>query len=354
MIMLHFYYSAASRLGEIQRHFLGRAFDAEGSREILLAVGGIAAIIGLIMLTIHFWPKKPYIPQDWITEAKAIRSLLTQALDRRTKFELQFASEGTTRRPALRCAGIALEGNELVLEASGLTTISERWAGRSIDCFFMLAEREGSHFHAFSAIISRINVARDMCFIRLKLPERVETRQKRSYLRIAPPAEYLLGAAIWRGLDIPEDEIRSNISLWAKPSLTLLPASREDFNVRDLSSGGLRLYLPRNMLSEEMEHIHVSTQFMLMLDLWDPDKNVRARYWMLCRMQSPTLDFETKGMDIGAQFLAWARPKEPGSSELLWLRLGPTGEVEPLGNWIMRRHLEYFRDAEQAEFKHTD
>jgi hypothetical protein len=27
-----------------------------------------------------------------------------------------------------------------------------------------------------------------------------------------------------------------------------------------------------------------------------------------------------------------------------WLRLPSSNEVEPIGNWIMRRHLEIFRD----------
>ena len=57
---------------------------------------------------------------------------------------------------------------------------------------------------------------------------------------------------------------------------------------------------------------------------------------------------KTKGMDIGAQFLAWAKPAESGGSNLVWLKLASSGEVEPLGNWIMRRHLEFFRESEQS------
>ena len=344
--MLDFCLAASSRLEEIQRHFLGRSFTLGVADETLFMAGGIAGVLVLGMLIAYLRPKKPYVPLDWVTDPVAIHNLLLHALNLRAKFELQFSSEDNSRRPALRCSGVDVEGNELVLEASGLTTFSEQWAGKSIDCFFMTTEREGNAFYVFSAIIATIRVTGDLCRIRLKLPERIELRQKRSCLRITPPNEYMLGAAIWRGLDMPEDDIRSDIARWAKPSLALLPSFREDFSVHDISSGGIRLRLPRHILAHEMEYIHISTQFILMLDLWDPDKVARARYWMLCRMQSPALDFETKGMDIGVQFLSWAKPKDAGSSELLWLRSGSSGEVEPLGNWIMRRHLEYFREAE--------
>lgn len=344
--MLDLSFTAASMLGEIQHHFLSRSFNMSSVKDILLIVGAVIGVLGLGMLVLHFRPKRAYVPHDWITDNKAVRRLLQGAIEQRGKFELQFASDNDTRRPALRASGVDIEGNNLVLEASGLTTLSEQWAGRSIDCFFMITRREGNLFYAFTATISSINVIREMCFIRLHLPDRIETRQKRSYLRIAPPAEYMLGAAIWRGLELPDDAIRNDISAWPKPSLVMLPAVREDFCIRDISSGGLRIHLPRHILAGEMDYVHVSTQFLLMLDLWDPDKSTRLRYWMLCRMQSPVLDFETKGMDLGVQFLAWAKPKDPGSSELLWLRLGSSGEVEPVGNWIMRRHLEDFRELD--------
>jgi hypothetical protein len=84
-----------------------------------------------------------------------------------------------------------------------------------------------------------------------------------------------------------------------------------------------------------------------MLDLWNPDKAQWLRFWVYCLMQSPVLDFETKGMDLGAQFMVWAKPAKNGDSALLWLKLASSGEVKPLGNWIMRRHLEYFREREQ-------
>lgn len=333
---------------EFQRHFLERTLNLEAVREPLLAVVAFVGAILVIMLIVHFRPRKKYVPKDWVVDPAAIREILSQALNQRSKMELHFAMEGESRRPALRCAGMRLDENTFLLEASGLATLSHQWEGRGAECFFMLRQKDNYVFYAFATSITDITEKTDHCLIRITLPEKLESRQKRSYLRITPPEEYMLGAALWRGEDMPEDAVRNDLALWAKPSRIWLPGTREDFSIRDISSGGLKLHLPRHILAEEMDSIHVSTQFIVMLDLWEPDKASRLRFWLLCRMQSPVLDFETKGMDIGAQFLAWAKPVENGGSSLLWLKLASSGEVEPLGNWIMRRHLEFFRESEQA------
>ncbi len=337
---------------EVQRFFLDRNFDLAAMKDALIILGSIVAL--LLLLILYFGIRnrnRPYVPQDWIVDFKEIRAVIQEGLDQRVKFELQFASQDGSRRPALRCAGVEIQNKILVLEATGLTSLSSRWAGRTVDCFFLLAGKEQNMFHAFTTTVDSIHVVKTLCFIRLLLPQKIESRQKRSYLRIIPPDEYLLGAAIWRGSDLPEEGARDTLAVWPRPSLVLLPATRVDFSVRDISSGGMRVHLPRQALAEEMPHINASNQVMLMLDLWDPDKMQRQRFWLLCRVQNPVLDFETRGMDLGLQFLAWAKPQETESgSSLVWLRLASSGEVEPLGNWIMRRHLDFFRETEQAAF----
>ena len=332
---------------EVQRHFLERTLNIGAAQEVLVTVGVLVGVLLLFLLFMHFKPKKPYIPQDWITDAAQIRNTLDTALTQRSKFELYFATGSDTRRPALRCSLQDVGTEDLLVEASGLTTLSSRWKGRAVSCFFMLRRQETYSFFAFTAIIRHIDITPHSCQLKLAIPTKIESRQKRSYLRITPPEEYMLGAALWRGLDVPEGTDRNDLARWAKPSRLWVPGTREDFSIYDISSGGMRLHLPRNILAEEMDFFHISNQFIVMLDLWEPDRAQRIRFWLLCRMQTPVLDFETKGIDIGTQFLAWAKPAESGGSNLTWLKLASSGEVEPLGNWIMLRHLEFFRESEQ-------
>ena len=85
-----------------------------------------------------------------------------------------------------------------------------------------------------------------------------------------------------------------------------------------------------------------------MLDLIEPDQNKLLRFWIQCRIQSVWFEHPSRDLYMGVQFLAWARPREhPGNgipSEIEWLRLPSSNEVEAIGNWIMRRHLELFRE----------
>lgn len=333
---------------EIQRHFIDRALNLNAIYELLVALGIVVGLILLIMLLLHFRPRKPYVPTDWITDKVHIANLLGMGISQRAKLELQFPVKEDTRRPSLRCALIAIEKKSLILDASGITPLSSMWEGRTVDCFFMLRRQESYDFYAFASTVISIKQENENCTVQLALPERIESRQKRSYLRITPPDEYMLGAALWLGPNLPEVTQRNDLALWPRPSRLWIPGTTEDFSIRDISSGGLRLFLPRHTLAEDMEYVHISNQFIVMLDLWEPDKEQRVRFWLLCRMQSPVLDFETRGMDIGAQFLAWGKAVEGGGTSLLWLKLASSGEVEPLGNWVMRRHLEIFRDSEQA------
>jgi hypothetical protein len=340
---------SAATLGEIQRHFLERTFDASMVLEWLIGFGVIIFLLAVGILFRAFRNRRRvYVPKDWVLDPRAIREVLQLALDQRAKFELQFKALQGGRRPALRCSGVRLEGLFLTLEVSGLQKLSSRWAGKEVECFFQVLDQDRAMYHAFATRVKDVSVQADRCCLRLHIPDRLESRQKRSYLRIAPPEEYLLGAAVWRGTDLPDEDIRDDLQAWAKPSLVYLPNVSAHFSVTDISAGGVRIHIPRAYLSEEVRRINISDRLISMLDLWDPDRAQRMRFWMLCRVQTPVLDFETRGMDVGLQFLAWAKPKESmEGGQVEWLRLSNSGEIEPLGNWIMRRHLELFRESEQ-------
>lgn len=343
---------SAVTLDEISRHFLERSFDPSVAREWLVGMGAVIAVLLVLILFLAVRNRRrAYVPDDWIQDPRDIRATLQLALDQRSRFDLQFKALQGGRRPALRCSGARLEGPYLTLEVNGLQILSSRWDGKEADCFFHLLGNGQILHHAFTTRVIKVFTQGDRCFLHVMIPERIESRQKRSYLRIAPPEEFLLGAALWRGPDLPEDDIRGNIQAWAKPSMVFLPNATPQFSVTDISAGGARLHIPRDAVTEEIQGINVSDRMVFMIDLWDPDRSQRLRFWILCRVQNPMRDFETRGMNIGLQFLAWARPRDCTETgcELEWLRLSGSGEVETLGNWIMRRHLELFRENDTHE-----
>ena len=111
----------------------------------------------------------------------------------------------------------------------------------------------------------------------------------------------------------------------------------------------MRVCIPHDVARSLSLHFSAVEHVFVILDLFDPENGKRLRWWMRCRVQSVWVDLPRRDIHLGLQFQSWAKPKESRGenitgSELEWLRLSTASEVEPIGNWIMRRHLEMFRE----------
>ncbi|MDR1124754.1 MAG: hypothetical protein LBM64_01655 [Deltaproteobacteria bacterium] len=316
--------------------------------EVLLRGGLVAGAVLLlfcIFTIIRYFlsSRKAFVPAGWITLPRQVRALLNGALEQRSTLELQFNDSRNQRRPVLRCSLEEVGAGRVGIEAYGINNIVAGWIGREISCYFKLKIKDQSVYYTFDSTVESVEARpRGVSALWLSFPTRMQNRQKRAFLRISPPMDYFLGAAVWFGRNLPADGNLGNIALWPKPSLTLLPGKERQFFIRDLSAGGVRLWVPRREKDARRHDFNLAEQMALLLDLFDPDNSRRLRYWLLCRVQNLITDFNDQSFDIGLQFLAWAAPKEDGSS-LEWLKLTREKEVAPLGNWIMHRHLEIFR-----------
>lgn len=183
----------------------------------------------------------------------------------------------------------------------------------------------------------------------MPVPTVLENRQKRSFLRIAPPREFFPGSALWYDDSMPTSTQIDEISSWPRPKLLYIPDRMEQFHLLDLSAGGARISIPSQIARNLNLNFNAADRLILMLDLFAPEQNKRLRYWVQCRVQNVWREHATNNVHMGLQFVVWARPKENveyGESVggIEWLRLSSASEVEPIGNWIMRRHLELFRE----------
>lgn len=316
--------------------------------QTLLRAGLVAGVVLLLfcIFTIARYfisSRKAFVPAGWITVPRQMRALLNSALEQRSTLELQFNDSRNQRRPVLRC-GLEEVGTERVcIEAYGISNIAAGWIGREVSCYFKVKIKDQSVYYTFDSKVESVEARpRGVSALWLAFPAKMQNRQKRAFLRISPPTDYFLGAAVWFGRNMPADGNLNDISLWPKPSLALLPGKERQFFIRDLSAGGVRLRVPRQEKAAARHDFNVSEQMALLLDLFDPDNNRRLRYWLLCRVQNLITDYNNQSFDMGLQFLAWATPREDGTS-LEWLKLTREREVAPLGNWIVHRHLEIFR-----------
>lgn len=338
-------------LSDIQQSFYTRSFKFASVETWLI---GLAVVVALLLAYLAYKAiqarRVRYDPHGSIVDPRVIRTILHTAFDQRRPFEVQVQTDAGQRRPTLRCSPVQLGQTSLTVEINGLKSLSERWLNRQVTVFFRIMAGKDFTYYTFPSRIVAIDQPRQgVCHISLPMPEGLENRQKRSFLRIAPPKEHSLGAALWYGANMPPPEKLSEIALWPAPLLLALPERVEQFTVVDLSAGGARLRIPHEVAREMQVQFNSTEQIMLMIDLFDPEQNKRLRFWLQCRIQNVWVEHPSRDIHMGVQCLAWGKPKEladqagpAGSVE--WLRLSSSNEVEPLGNWIMRRHLELFRD----------
>jgi hypothetical protein len=349
---------ASVTLASIRETFLSRSFDFAAVSGWLWGIGIATLVLLAVILSRAILARRSlYNPFGKITDHRTIRTILRNAFDQRRPFEIRFHTESGRRRPTLRCAPEYLGRDSFTVEVSGLKILSNKWVGRPTEVFFRLQIGPDFTYYTFSVPIGGIHLPRQgVCHLTLPIPPSMENRQKRSFLRITPPVEFLFGSAIWCEEAMPPSEQLHDISTWPKPKLLCLPNRLEQFHILDISAGGMRLSIPNTMMHSLKLYFATTERLLLMLDLFDPEQNKRLRFWMQCRVQSAWVEHSTRNMHMGLQFLSWGRPKdvathlpEANAANIEWLRLSSANEVETLGNWIMRRHLELFREAPSEE-----
>ncbi|MDL2315776.1 hypothetical protein LJC59_01675 [Desulfovibrio sp. OttesenSCG-928-A18] len=338
-------------LSDIQQSFYTRSFNPEVIGDWLIGISLIiAALVVFLGIRAIRARRIRYSPHGIITDPQMIRNIIRTAFDQRRPFEVQVASQTGQRRPTLRCAPEYLAQTNLTLEINGLKSLSNRWLGRSVHVFFRISLHKEFTYYTFSSTIDGIFLPRQgVCHITLTMPQRLENRQKRSFLRMTPPPEFLMGAALWYGETLPQPQSMDDISLWPAPKQLFIPDKARQFEILDLSAGGVRLGVPARILYKNALQFKVSEVCVLLIDLFDPEHSKRLRFWLQCRIQNVWIEHPSGDARLGMQFRSWGRPRDgqehgENAGGIEWLRLSASNEVEPLGNWIMRRHLEIFRE----------
>ncbi len=335
-----------SFLDQVRGGFSSTGFSYEMFLYILVVIAGAIALYvlgkGLNLLINQF--KTRDIPGNWIVNKQQIAEILTKAMDQRSKFEMKFMPADFSRR-ATMCSLLEISAQSLTLELDMNVSATKRWLNREVEFFFRVpTEKQGGMaFYHFSSTVSGIKRASaGESLLLVAFPEKIELNQKRAFLRLEPPSQYFLGCAVWRDQQVKEP---SDVRRWGKPLLLHQPGKAGNpITVADISAGGLRLLVKRRAVRELGLEVTIANRFYVAVDLYDPAAGRKRRYWLQCRVQHLYEDYETKDVEYGLQFEAWGRPKKEDETLLLeWKPVFPEG-VEPLGSWVMQRHLELYRD----------
>lgn len=313
-----------------------------GMLVVLLLLVLVVGAVNLILARIRGKAK----PVGLIDDTKLIRELIERAIDERSRLDLRFMPAEPSRR-SMACSLVDFIGDTLIIEPPAYVEVKADWMGRTVECFFRLTTPKGQTlFYTFDATILGLNTMGDKSLrLDLTAPATMRLEQKRSFLRLDPPQQYFLGLALWQDGWETSTPPPSHIKSWGRPPLVFMPdKSHNPVSVSNISGSGLRLAVRHDAVRETRLAPHVGGRVIILLDLLDPELNAKKRFWLRCRVQNLHEEFNTRDLEIGLQIIASGRPvHELDPYELAWQPVGEDG-VEPLAIWVMRRHLELYRE----------
>lgn len=312
---------------------------------VVLAAVGAILILAKLLEPLYSRLRKKGLPAYWVVKNKDITAILQAGIAERSKFEMKFLPSEYAR-PVAICTLLDISPSSLTLEVGSGATVSKRWLERSAEFFFRIKgeKKQFIYYRMTSTVVGVKKLPNDLNTIMVNFPDKLELQQKRAFLRLEPPAQYLLGAAVWhdKGQAKPV-----NVKRWGKPHLQYQPdRAANPVLVEDVSAGGARLLVKRSSMKKTGMDPNIADRIYFVLDLYDPETSRKRRFWLQCRVQHVYEDFETRNAELGLQFTAWggARKEEDGETVTIdWRDVGQDG-IEILGSWVMKRHLELYRD----------
>lgn len=333
-------------LETIKRGFGGSGLGETGKLILIIVLALLVILLALITAfnVIRNKLLARDIPSGWILGRTEIKAILDKAVRSRATMEMRFLPSDRSRKSTY-CAPMDLTAESLVLEMTAAGSVGRAWIDRPVECFFRLRHKRDQYLHyAFTSTIVGIRkTEQDIALLSLELPRKVELHQKRAFLRVDPPQQYLLGLALWPEPTARHPDTRANIKRWGKPSLIMDPGRGDNpVSIINLSAGGIRLFCRHLQIKRTDVTFAIAGRFLLMLDIYDPELAKKRRYWFACRVQNLYEDFETRNQEVGLQFteVGWL---QEGDDRLLEWRPVEDAGVESLAAWVMKRHLELYR-----------
>lgn len=312
---------------------------------IVFALVGAVFLLAKMLEPLYSKMRLKGLPAYWVVRKKDILNILQYAVAERSKFEMKFLPSEYAR-PVAVCTLLEIKPSGLTFEVGSGASVTKRWLDRSAEFYFRIKGDNKQHiyYRLTSTVVGVKKLPNDLNTIITEFPDKLELQQKRSFLRLEPPAQYLLGLAVWHDKGSPKP---AEVNRWGRPHLLHQPdRAANPVMVEDVSAGGMRLLITRSALKNSNLSLSIADRLYIVLDLYDPEVSRKRRFWLQSRVQHVYEDFETRNAEYGLQFIAWGRPRkeeEDGVVSVDWREIEQDG-IELLGSWIMKRHLELYRD----------
>ncbi len=232
---------------------------------------------------------------------------------------------------------IKLGEHSLFVDVGGAYA-SPVWAREPVQVFFKTTAKRKASYYQFSSYVIDAQIRRNTFVLQLPVPATLEPGQKRSFVRVEPQKGAVLGLGLWPMSDrLP---LPTSIHTMKQATFNFRPGKSEDVRVVNLSAGGMRLSMDKELKPFDTLDLSTGSQVLCLLVLRSNEGEMPLPFWLACTIVSFSENQEKNSpLFLGLRFTNWAL-MENGRTDIVWFPIHKDRGVAPLASWVMRHHLE--------------
>lgn len=278
--------------------------------------------------------------RDADRQQRITREILETAMNQRSTLALEFTgAEMQGRKLSGPC--VKLGAGSLLIDVGGAYA-SPVWNRQPVQVFFKTTTKRKASYYQFNSQVMDAQICGDTFVLQLPVPDELDPGQKRSFVRVEPQGDSVLGIGLWPMSDsVP---LPTDINDMERAVFNYRPGKAEDVHIVNLSAGGMRLSMEKKLNPFETLDLSNGSQLLCLLILRSNEGEGSLPFWLACTIVSCGEDPEKRGtLFLGLRFTNWALMEE-GETGIAWFPIHKDRGVAPLATWVMRHHLEQHKN----------
>lgn len=303
---------------------------------IILTLLGFA-VLAIILYFVHrYYQKKALEEREPLERPSVIRSILSAALDSRSRIDI-FLANGV--RLATPLAGFIekLETKSLFINV-GKLKLPEKIRLFPLLFYFQLGSGHDKVFYSFTGSISDFSTENGLLSLQIHVPKALTNAQKRDFVRINPGPGMLEALVVWKiGPVLGPSTLPESAAVLGSPHFSYRPPKSAQVALVDISGGGALLRFAGERQQECGQHFIVGDTCCLLVLLHDLDNDKTFTVWLAGTCRRTACTSGTANMDVALQFTHWAQV-EKATSPIRWNPVQREGEVPAILTWTLKVH----------------
>lgn len=305
------------------------------SIEYLVIVFLACLALGGILYVVNTYHKNKALEEGELLERPSvIRSVLTAALDSRSRLDIFLANGLRLSRPLAGC--IEKIGSKNLNITLGGATLPANLRSFPLLFYFHLGSGHDKIFYSFTGSISEITTIDGHFSMEIAVPKILTNAQKRDFVRICPGPGMIEAMVVWKIAPVlSEGSLPTTVQNLGSPHFSYRPPKVAQIALVDISGGGVLLRIAGERLAEAQIQFATGDSCCMLVLVRDIESDKILTLWLAGICRRVLCPKHTTNIDAGIQFTHWAQVEKP-STPIHWSPVLRDGEVPSLLAWTLR------------------